>query len=95
MQSLIRERGSTLEDQKIATADQVQSRERRITRHVLTREEAEIANVLRNSVLAILTDEQAPEAFRRPFVEGIDGIHAGTRLLQRVTEVFENRDGEE
>ena len=70
-------------DQEIAAADQVQSRERRIARHVLTREETEIANVLRNPVLAVLPDEKALEAFSRHLVQGIDGVHAGARLLQR------------
>ena len=34
-------------------------------------------------VLAVLPDEKALEAFRRHLVQGIDGIHAGARLLQR------------
>ena len=55
-------------DQEIAAADQVQSRERRIARDVLTREETQIANVLRNPVLAVLPDEKALEAFGRHLV---------------------------
>src|SRR5688500_20046646 len=70
-------------NQQIAAADQVQSRERRITRHILTREETEIADVLRNSVLAVVPDEKAREAFRRHLVQSIDRVDAGARLLQR------------
>ena len=55
-------------DQEIAAADQIQARKRRIARHVLAREETEIANVLRNPVVAVLRDEKALEAFSRHLV---------------------------
>ena len=58
-------------DEKIAAADQVQSRERRIARHILPREQAQIANVLRNAVLAVLSHEESVEAFSRDFVQEI------------------------
>ena len=67
-------------DQEIAAADQVQSRERRIAAHVLTREEAEIANVLRNPVLAVLADEKASEAFRRHFVHAAVSVAVGLAM---------------
>ena len=69
-------------DQEIAAADQVQSRERRIARHVLTREEAEIADVLRNAVLTVLPDEETLEAFCRHLLHGIEGVHTRPRPLE-------------
>jgi hypothetical protein len=70
-------------DEEIAAADEVQSRERRIARHVLTREETQIAYVLRDAVLVVVPGEEALEAFSRDFVQGIRVVRARARLLQR------------
>jgi hypothetical protein len=52
-------------NEKISAADQVQSRERWITQYVLPREQTQIANLLRNAVLAVFFHEEALDAFCR------------------------------
>ncbi len=60
-------------DQEVAAADQVQARERRIACHVLPREDAQVANVLRDPVLAVLPDEETLQALGRDVLDAFDG----------------------
>ena len=69
-------------DQEVAAADKVQARERRIPCHVLPGEEAQVANVLRNPVVAVLTGEETLQAFGRDLLQRIHGVQARARLLQ-------------
>ena len=62
---------------------EIQPRERRIARHVLPREETQIANVLRDAVVAVVSDEESLEALSRDVMQDIRGVHARARLLQR------------
>ena len=68
-------------NQQVAATDQIQFGERRVLRHILAREDAEIANGFTDLVATFLPDEEPLQPRRRDIPRDAGGINALTRFL--------------
>jgi hypothetical protein len=70
-------------NENVATADQVEPRERRVLRHVVDREHAEIADALADLKARIRLDEESAQLLGRELCLNVIRIRAHTRFRDR------------
>jgi hypothetical protein len=71
-------------DEQVAAAHEVELREGRVAQHVVRREEHRLAQLLSDTVVPPLPDEEAAEALGREVGSDGVGVDAGARVLKRL-----------